>query len=381
MKAVMIAGTLVSLIPPLMLIFMQINETFNPFWYFSGNALSGFVGWAPVALSCISDVVPAALRAPSFGLQIAGFSLGFAFSPTFAVLFGHFGVSLFSFGLLLTGFLFLVFYFPETLPEEVSNEALKLKEEESARHPTFWTKFVYTVVRPFRELSIINRNELFRLLSALAFLSGVSSSADQSLLLYYADDRLSFNDNDVALLFMLVGISGVIVQIGVIKPLNDLVGEQYVLVIGFVAGVLSNVFYGLAKTKIGIFVGNILGSLLYMTFPTISAIKANNVDELEQGRIQGALSSLSSLAYAVGPLSMRFVYHETKDYPYPGPGTMFLAAGALYLLASLLSLKLPQDQTNSKMKKDHQNFSLMNKNYVVDSETGRGSYGAVDSGT
>lgn len=325
-----------------MLVFIQMSETINPFWYFAGDALTGFVSWGPVALSCISDVVPPNLRAPSFGLQIAGFAVGFAFSPSLAIFFGHFGVSVLSFGLMLLGFLFAVFYFPETLPKEVSEEALRKREEESAIHPTTWGKFVYTIARPLRELSIINRNRLFRLMSALAFFSGISTSADQSLLIYYAEDRLSFNDNDVALLFMVIGISGVIVQVLIIKPLSDLVGQRYVLVIAFVAGTLNNIFCGLTKNKIGIFAGSAVGSLLNMSFPTISAIKSNNVDELEQGRIQGALYSLSSFSYAVGPLSMRFIYHETKDYPYPGAGTMFLFAGVLYLFASFISLKLPR---------------------------------------
>jgi hypothetical protein len=62
----------------------------------------------------------------------------------------------------------------------------------------------------------------------------------------------------------------------------------------------------------------------------------------EQGRIQGALSSLSALAAAVGPLAMRSVYQVTKnDSSYFGPGSMFLLAALMYLVAVYCAYLLP----------------------------------------
>jgi len=63
----------------------------------------------------------------------------------------------------------------------------------------------------------------------------------------------------------------------------------------------------------------------------------------EQGRIQGALYSLSALASGLGPVVMRFVYHYTKDMHgrILGPGTMFLVASCLYLVAIYAAYLLP----------------------------------------
>jgi hypothetical protein len=69
--------------------------------------------------------------------------------------------------------------------------------------------------------------------------------------------------------------------------------------------------------------------------------------ESEQGRIQGALYSLQALASGIGPVFLRFIYHNTKHSVF-GPGSMFVFAGMLYLVAVAFACALPKDQANSK---------------------------------
>lgn len=44
---------------------------------------------------------------------------------------------------------------------------------------------------------------------------------------------------------------------------------------------------------------------------------------------------------AVGPTAMRFVYYFTKDGAFLGPGSMFVLASGLYLLAVYCAYLLP----------------------------------------
>jgi len=76
--------------------------------------------------------------------------------------------------------------------------------------------------------------------------------------------------------------------------------------------------------------------------------------ESEQGRIQGALYSLQSLASALGPVSLRWVYHYTKDGALLGPGTMFVFASFLYLVAIGFALLLPKDKADSRVARTDQ---------------------------
>jgi len=127
----------------------------------------------------------------------------------------------------------------------------------------------------------------------------------------------------------------------VLKFFNDCLGERRVVIFAFTLGTIHNLLYGLADKKSIIFAGVAISAFVGMSFPTISAIKSNNVEQSEQGRIQGALYSLSALASAFGPMVMRFVYHYTKDGAFLGPGSMFIAASLLYLVAVYCAYMLP----------------------------------------
>ena len=77
----------------------------------------------------ITTVMPKKWRAPTFGLLLSGFSLGFALSPILALGFTHYGVSVLSLSLLVFAFLFSLFKLPETLPEHVALAAQNERNE------------------------------------------------------------------------------------------------------------------------------------------------------------------------------------------------------------------------------------------------------------
>jgi MFS transporter, DHA1 family, tetracycline resistance protein len=320
----------------------------SPNWYYASGVLSGLVGWTAVVLSSLSDVMPPKWRAPSFGLLMAGFSLGLAISPTLAILMGHFQVSVLSLIVSLTGLVFAIIFFPETLPPHIAAEAQRQRRAEVLLHNphgerSFGIDSILSFVgRPIRELSILNRNRTIRLLACLAFFSGTVTSGNQTLLFYYLEERLLFTDTDVAMMLAMIGILGIFVQSLVLKVLNDAVGERKVIIISFLAGAIHNVLYGIATSKAFAFVAALLSTLLWMSFPTISAIKSNNVLESEQGQIQGALYSLQAIASGAGPMMMRTVYYYTKDGAFLGPGSMFVVGGGIMLIAICLAFALPE---------------------------------------
>lgn len=181
--------------------------------------------------------------------------------------------------------------------------------------------------------------------------------------MYYLEERLVFGDQDVATLFLIMGLLGILVQGFLLKLFNDCLGERRVVVLSFGLGMVTNLLYGIGRTKSAIFVAVAIGAFSGMAFPSISAIKSNNVVRFfcfheqtssatvqlaiqapsEQGRIQGALSALQSLASGIGPVGMRFVYQFSKDGSTRlwGPGTMFVAAASLYLIAVCFACALP----------------------------------------
>lgn len=273
----MLLGIGLSLLGPLYLVLMQLFDNMHPFPYYASHALSGCVSWMAVALSALSDVMPPIWRAPSFGLVLAGFSMGFALSPILAVFMSHLGVSIFAFSILVAGFIMACISLPETLSPEMSEKARLNRLAERPHMETKTEVWMYNLMRPMKELLILNRNKLFRLLSALAFFSGCISTADHTLFIYYVEENFGFNDKDIAILFLIIGSMGIFVQAILLKPLNSLIGERRVIVVAFLVGALHNFLYGIATTKRTIFISATIASLTGMSFPTISAIKSNNV--------------------------------------------------------------------------------------------------------
>jgi predicted MFS family arabinose efflux permease len=373
-----------SMVPSFFLYILQLTPTMSPWWYYATSASTGLVSWIAVALSALNDVLPQEFRAPGIGLLFAGFLFGISLSPTLALFLHRETLSLVSFAVVCLGFVLTVFVVPETLPAHVGEKAKQRRKERDSledekdrqqveglppgaperRHCGYgfvsclWRvyygscllRIVRRVVsRPFKELSILNRNSFFRIITALAFFTGMVTSADQVLLIYYLEDQLNFNAKDVSIMFLIIGATGIFVQVVVMKPLNDLVGEKMVVAISFAIGTIVNLLYGMARHKSTIFVALLIAGFSNMSFPTISAIKANNVESFEQGRIQGALYSVKALASGVGPAVLQYVYSKTKTYHgiLLGPGTMFIFASGLFVIGVVLALSLPNDKANT----------------------------------
>jgi MFS family permease len=275
-KGILTLGVLMSTMSPLCLLLIQLRPEMSPFWYYTVGAVQGLISWITIALSALSDVMPPKWRAPSFGLLLAGFSLGFAMAPQLALILGHFYVTVVSLFMVLSGLLIVVFFFPETLRPETAREARRVREAQ-VEDLSASKLALSNILRPMRELSILNRNRLFRLLSLLAFFSGLVTAGDRTLLIYYIEERLGFGDKDIATMFMIMGVLGIFVQGVVLKLLNEAIGERMVVTLCFCLGSFHNLLYGLAKDKTTIFLAVAISAFGGMAFPTISAIKANNV--------------------------------------------------------------------------------------------------------
>ena len=78
-------------------------------------------------------------------------------------------------------------------------------------------------------------------------------------------------------MFLVTGLLGIFVQGFVLKFFNDCLGERHLVMFSFALGTVSNVVYGLATEKSMIFWGVAISAFVGMSFPTISAIKSNNV--------------------------------------------------------------------------------------------------------
>lgn len=403
----LVLGLVMAMIPSLCLYLMNYLPLMNPWWYYTTSASQGLMSWMAIALSSLNDVLPKEFRAAGIGLLFAGFLLGISFAPTIALLLPRTTLCLVSFVIVAVGGIVTVVCVPETLAPTIAHAAKRRRlerehaivehettirhqlahqyhQQQQQQHPVSGASVLWLqcqqwyygstsstcrgiklglrtiLLRPLEEMSILNRNVFFRILTALAFFTGMVQSSDQVLLLYYLEEHLDFKQQDVSIMFLIFGVTGIIVQVFVMKPLNDCVGEKMIIAFAFGAGATVNFLYGIAQHKSTIFAALILSGLTTMAFPTISAIKANNVGPTEQGRIQGALYSVKALASGVGPAVLQAIYSRTNTTDHNdnthnsswfiGPGTMWFVASFLFLIAVGLAITLPNDKANTSVR-------------------------------
>lgn len=316
---------------------MQVFKEIDPLWYFISSALVGLVNFISIGFSMLSDVLPPHYRAPSFGLLVSAFYLGYCIGPSFCLAMNHLSVSLLSLAIFLLGLLYACLFLPETLPGQVASRNL-------SERTTNLQDRRKALLRPIREITILNRDSFFRLLTVAYFFSGMVFSSDRSLLLFYIEDQLNVRDGDLARMFFIMGLVGVVIQGFLLELLLTYLGEKRLLMVSFFSGTFHNLLYGLAKSKVTIYVALCLSQLTRANFPLISSIASNHVSENEQGRMQGALFALSALANAIGPLLLEVIYDHTKDGKCLGPGTMFVFASLLYFVGTIIVSVIPRDK-------------------------------------
>lgn len=292
---------------------------------FIGRILSGIASASiSTANAYIADVTPKERRAGAYGLLGAAFGIGFVFGPALGGFLGDYSVRApfwVAAGLALVNFLYGMFVLPESLPVE----------RRSAR-------FELAHANPLGALRLLRRHPLVMALAVVFFLVALAQFSLNSTFVLYADYRFDWGPREVGYTLALVGICSAIVQAGLVRRVVPRFGERRVMLAALVFGASGFLTLGLA-TLPAVFVAAIpLLALAGLGGPTTQAILTRHVDPSEQGRLQGAITSLSSTATIFGPFlfSQTFAWFIGPHAPAPLPGAAFLLSAALIALAFVL---------------------------------------------
>ena len=381
-------------LPSLALLMLLTHPDGHPFLYFCSTALTGIANSVSLGFAALSDVIPEDFRAPAYGVFMAAFYAGMALAPSIPLILStQIQVCLVSIVLSAVAIAVGALFLPETLPNDQvwvlheshnsieqellapSMDEIMLPEESPsspiisrrrAAHRSFVAededvdccgllcddgddestlktcrKLCHLITRPVRDLSILNRDWTIRLVVFAMLFQSMVYASDFTLFMYYVEDQLNVRKDDISTMFLGLGIAGVITQGLLMQPMQSCFGEKGLLVLTFLSGTLHNFLYGVARNKTTIFWALLLSQLTKLNYPILSSVASKDAAATEQGRIQGALFAVSSIGYALGPLSMELVYNRTKDNPRFGPGFMFVYAAGLYAVGTIVVAFIP----------------------------------------
>jgi DHA1 family tetracycline resistance protein-like MFS transporter len=297
-------------------IFMALAGTLP--WLLVGRVISGITSASfTTANAYVADVVPADQRAKSYGMIGAAFGVGFIVGPMIGGWLGEINLRLpfwFAAGLALTNFLYGWFVLPESLPPE----------KRSAR-------FDWAHANPLGSLVLLKRYPQVFGLAAVVFLANLAHYVYPSIFVLFADYRFGWGPKEVGWVLALVGVFSVIVNVVLVGRAVKWFGERRTLLLGLACGVIGFMVYGLADIGWVFLVGLPISALWALAAPATQALITREVGPEVQGRIQGALMSLVSMAGIVGPA----LFAGSFGY-FIGAGAPLHLPGAPWYLAALL---------------------------------------------
>ncbi|MFT4246885.1 MAG: TCR/Tet family MFS transporter [Pseudomonas sp.] len=265
----------------------------------------------------IADVTAADKRAQAFGMVGAAFGIGMVAGPLLGGWLGGLHLRLPFFvaaALALLNVLYGLLVLPESLPPE-------------SRSP----RFDWSHANPFGALQLLRRYRQVFGLAAVVFLANLAHYVYPSIFVLFAGYLYGWGPFEVSWVLALVGVCSIVVNALLVGRIVKALGERRALLFGLGCGVVGFVIYGLAGSGWVFLIGIPISALWAVAGPAAQALITRQVGAEVQGRLQGALSSLISLAGIAGPLLFAYVFawFIGKQAPLHLPGAPWLLAGLL----------------------------------------------------
>jgi DHA1 family tetracycline resistance protein-like MFS transporter len=179
-------------------------------------------------------------------------------------------------------------------------------------------------------------------LAAVFFLMALAQFSINSTYVLYTDYRFGWGPQVVGYTLALVGLCTGIVQGLLVRSLMPRLGERRMMLTGLAFVIVGYLAFGFAATQ-WLFVAAIpLLCMGGLAGPAAQSLVTHQVDPTEQGRLQGALTSLQSLAGVFGPalFANLFAVFIGKHAPTTHlSGIAFVLAAALSLAALFLTAR------------------------------------------
>lgn len=300
----------------------------NLSWLFVGRVLSGVTSASvPTAGAYIADVAPPEKRAAGFGLMGAAFGIGFVLGPALGGVLGGVDARLpfwvaAAFSLLNASY--GLFVLPESLPPERRD------------------RFEWRRANPLGSLVLLRNHRMLLGLAAVSLIANLAHYALPSTFVLYASYRYSWDERAVGLTLAAVGVCSAIVQAGLVRSVVARIGEAHALLAGLFFGGLGFAVYGVAPTGAHFLIGVPVMSLWGLAGPAAQGLMTRAVAPTEQGRLQGALSSLMGIAGLLGPglFTQAFARAISTGRGWELPGAPFLLAALLMVSAFALAWRV-----------------------------------------
>jgi DHA1 family tetracycline resistance protein-like MFS transporter len=306
-------------------------------WLFAGRVIAGITSASMATASAyVADVTEPQERARSFGLLGVAFGLGFIAGPALGGVLGAVSLRLpfwFAAGLSLANAAYSFFLLPESLPHE-------------RRNAMIWRR-----ANPFGSLQLLRSHPQLTGLASVSFLNTLAGVVLPSIYVLYVEERYGWSSRSIGFSLMLLGLCSGLTQAALVKPVVAVLGERKTMLLGLLCGAAGMVVFGTADTSVLFACGIPCIAAWGLAPAAAQSVLTGQVGASEQGQLQGALMSLSSIAALLGPGIFTSIYarsfHRTDQWNLPG--IAWLLAGFILFSAAFLMLRVTRPSSARMM--------------------------------
>ncbi|PLK27720.1 tetracycline resistance MFS efflux pump [Novosphingobium sp. TH158] len=284
----------------------------NLWWLVAGRIIGGITSASATALfAYMADVTAPEQRARAFGLIGAAISAGFVLGPALGGVLGDISPRLpfwVAAGFSAAAFVYGLFVLGESL-------------EPARRKP-----FVWRAANPLAALHMLGSRRELSALALSVLLLTFSHRLFLTVFVLFAGHRHGLSTLEVGVLLTFSSLLDLAMQGGVVGPATARFGNRRVTIVGLCGGAFSFLAMGLAPGPVWFVAAMVPAALMGLAEPTLKATLSGRVPENEQGRFQGAMQSLASIAGITGPVFFGWVYARSAESV---PGLSFFIAAAI----------------------------------------------------
>ncbi|KAL3688684.1 hypothetical protein R1sor_014993 [Riccia sorocarpa] len=349
-----------SAVPSLILAYSREPEFVYVWWGL--NLLSLILkeaGLFTLIFAFVADVVPQdRQRAPAIGIAMSSVSVGILVGTLFARVMQLDQLLKMAAVLQIAASVIVYCFLIESHPMHISSKVVQVtaKEDNDAEKqeqldlPLIPEKGVEKsgkssgIFRFAETLGSFRCSKMLKIIALVGFLANLTETAIQSTLFYYLKAEFNYGKDEFANFLILIGIIAFLSQIVFYPLLAHWLGERGVLWVGLVGASINSYIYAFAWADWVPYLGCALGLFYALVPPALGTIVSRAADSEHQGRVQGLIASVKTIAVVVGPiiftpLTAAFL---SDNPPFHCPGFALAIGGTSMVVAFFISLALPK---------------------------------------
>ncbi|KAF4388446.1 hypothetical protein F8388_012423 [Cannabis sativa] len=281
-----------------------------------------------LAFAYLADNVPEGRRASAFGILSGISSCGFVcgtLSTRFLSTSSTFQVAAL---VSIAAVVYMRVFLPDTIIDDNLSvpilSKVKLGVSESDQGSSKKGRFLKSLPSPNGMVALLKTSPTLLQAGIVAFFSNLAEVGLHASMMYFLKAEFHYNKDQFADLMVISGIAGTISQLLLMPILAPLLGEERLLSIGLLFSTSHMFLYGVAWSF------------------WMRSIVSKQVGSREQGKAQGCISGICSLANVVSPLAFSplTALFLSDNAPFDFPGFSIMCTGFSSMIAFIQSMMI-----------------------------------------